>query len=66
MSLFKFFFTGISAVIVPKPIQGLALGKKEDKLGIRGSSTCSLIFEDCKVPKENLLGKTGMGFKVNL
>lgn len=55
---------GISAIIVPKPIDGLDLGKKEDKLGIRASSTCSLIFEDCKVPKENLLGETGLGFKV--
>ncbi|XP_046738076.1 short-chain specific acyl-CoA dehydrogenase, mitochondrial [Diprion similis] len=55
---------GISAVIAPKPINGLSLGKKEDKLGIRGSSTCSLIFEDCVVPEENLLGKSGMGFKI--
>lgn len=55
---------GISALIVPKPIAGLSLGKKEDKLGIRGSSTCSLIFEDCSVPKENLLGQPGMGFKI--
>ncbi|XP_015523695.1 short-chain specific acyl-CoA dehydrogenase, mitochondrial [Neodiprion virginianus] len=55
---------GISAVIAPKPINGLSLGKKEDKLGIRGSSTCSLIFEDCVVPKENLLGQPGMGFKI--
>lgn len=55
---------GISAFIVPKPTNGLELGKKEDKLGIRGSSTCSLIFEDCKVPKENLLGELGFGFKV--
>lgn len=43
---------------------GLSLGKKEDKLGIRGSSTCSLIFEDCSVPSENLLGEPGMGFKI--
>lgn len=55
---------GISAFIVPKPTNGLELGKKEDKLGIRGSSTCSLIFEDCKVPKENLLGELGFGFKI--
>lgn len=55
---------GISAFIVPKPTNGLSLGKKEDKLGIRGSSTCSLIFEDCEVPPENLLGKEGMGFKI--
>ncbi|CAH4027878.1 short-chain specific acyl-CoA dehydrogenase, mitochondrial [Pieris brassicae] len=55
---------GISAFIVPKPIKGLELGKKEDKLGIRGSSTCSLIFEDCSIPKESILGQPGMGFKI--
>jgi butyryl-CoA dehydrogenase len=42
----------------------LSLGKKEDKLGIRGSSTCSLIFEDCSIPKDNLLGELGLGFKI--
>lgn len=55
---------GISAFIVDKPTEGLSLGKKEDKLGIRGSSTCSLIFEDCRVPEENLLGEPGLGFKI--
>ncbi|KAG7164967.1 short-chain specific acyl-CoA dehydrogenase, mitochondrial-like [Homarus americanus] len=55
---------GISAFIVPKPIEGLSLGKKEDKLGIRGSSTCNLIFEDCQIPSENMLGAPGMGFKI--
>lgn len=55
---------GISAIIVPKPIEGLELGKKEDKLGIRGSSTCLLQFDNCKVPKENLLGEPGFGFKI--
>lgn len=55
---------GISAFIVPKPIKGLELGKKEDKLGIRGSSTCSLIYEDCEIPKENILGQPGLGFKI--
>lgn len=55
---------GISAFVVPKPTNGLSLGKKEDKLGIRGSSTCNLIFEDCEISKENLLGKEGMGFKI--
>ncbi|XP_076237567.1 activator-recruited cofactor subunit 42 isoform X2 [Calliopsis andreniformis] len=55
---------GISAFIVDKPIEGLSLGKKEDKLGIRGSSTCSLIFEECKLSGENLLGELGMGFKI--
>lgn len=55
---------GISAFIVPKPTEGLTLGKKEDKLGIRASSTCSLIFENCCIPKENLLGEPGFGFKI--
>ncbi|CAK1590465.1 unnamed protein product [Parnassius mnemosyne] len=55
---------GISAFIVPKPIKGLELGKKEDKLGIRGSSTCSLIFEDCEIPKDSILGEPGLGFKI--
>lgn len=55
---------GISAFVVPKPTAGLSLGKKEDKLGIRGSSTCNLIFEDCQIPQENLLGNTGYGFKI--
>ena len=55
---------GISAFIVDMDSPGLSLGKKEDKLGIRGSSTCTVIFEDCKVPKENLLGSPGMGFKI--
>lgn len=55
---------GISAFLVPKPTAGLSLGKKEDKLGIRGSSTCYLIFEDCEVPSDNLLGEPGLGFKI--
>lgn len=55
---------GISAFVVPKPTAGLSLGKKEDKLGIRGSSTCNLIFEDCLIPQENLIGKPGYGFKI--
>jgi len=55
---------GISAFLVPKPCEGLSLGKKEDKLGIRASSTCNLILENCRIPKENLLGKPGQGFKI--
>jgi len=43
---------------------GFSLGKKEDKLGIRGSSTSNLIFEDCSIPEENILGEPGMGFKI--
>ncbi len=55
---------GISAFAVPMPTPGLSLGKKEEKLGIRASSTCNLIFEDCHIPRENLLGEEGQGFKI--
>ncbi|KPU26857.1 acyl-CoA dehydrogenase [Caloranaerobacter sp. TR13] len=55
---------GISAFIVEKGFEGFSIGKKEAKMGIRGSSTCELIFENCRVPKENLLGKEGQGFKI--
>ena len=55
---------GISAFIVEKDSPGFRVGKKELKMGIRGSSTCELIFENCRVPKENLLSKEGKGFKV--
>merc|ERR1712098_963517 len=55
---------GISCFVVPKPTEGLSLGKKEDKLGIRASSTSNVIFEDCRIPKENLIGQPGMGFKI--
>lgn len=53
---------GISAFILEKGMPGFTIGKHEKKMGIRGSSTCELIFEDVKVPKENLLGKVGKGF----
>ena len=53
---------GISAFIVEKDFPGFSIGKVEDKLGIRGSSTTELIFENCIVPKENLIGKEGKGF----
>lgn len=55
---------GISAFIVEAGTPGFTIGKKEKKLGIRGSSTCELIFEDCKIPVENMLGGEGKGFKV--
>ena len=55
---------GISAFIVEKDFPGFSIGKKEDKLGIRASSTTELIFEDCVVPKENLIGKEGKGFGI--
>lgn len=55
---------GISAFIVERGYKGFSIGKKEKKLGIRGSATCELIFENCEVSKENLLGKEGKGFKI--
>ncbi|MCM8800987.1 MAG: acyl-CoA dehydrogenase family protein [Candidatus Omnitrophica bacterium] len=57
---------GASAFIVEKNTPGFSFGKKEDKLGIRASSTRELIFTDCKIPKENLLGKEGMGFIITM
>jgi len=57
---------GASAFIVEKDTPGFTFGKKEEKLGIRASSTRELIFTDCKVPKENLLVKEGMGFIVTM
>ncbi len=55
---------GISAFIVEKSFPGFSVGKHEEKMGIRGSATSELIFEDCIVPKENLLGELNQGFKV--
>ena len=55
---------GISAFIVERDTPGFTVGKKEDKMGINASDTRELIFRDCRIPKENLLGKEGMGFKI--
>ena len=55
---------GVSAFLVPANTPGLTRGKKEPKLGIRASATSELIFENCKIPTENLLGKEGEGFKI--
>jgi butyryl-CoA dehydrogenase len=57
---------GASSFIIEKGTPGFTFGKKEDKFGIRASSTCELIFTDCKVPKENLLFREGMGFIVTM
>ena len=57
---------GVSAFIVEKSFPGFSVGREEKKMGIRGSSTTELVMEDCVVPKENLLGKEGQGFKIAL
>jgi butyryl-CoA dehydrogenase/short/branched chain acyl-CoA dehydrogenase len=55
---------GITAFLIERHMPGFTVGKKEDKLGIRASSTCELILEDCRVPKENVLGEVGKGYKL--
>jgi alkylation response protein AidB-like acyl-CoA dehydrogenase len=59
-------YRGITAFIVEKATEGFSVGKKENKLGIRASSTTELILEDCKVPKENVLGEVGKGYKTSI
>jgi butyryl-CoA dehydrogenase/short/branched chain acyl-CoA dehydrogenase len=59
-------YRGITAFIVEKSFEGFSVGKKENKLGIRASSTTELILEDCRVPKENVLGLVGKGYKVSI
>src|SRR5450432_823068 len=57
-------YKGITAFLIEKDFPGFTVGKKEDKLGIRASSTCELILEDCQVPKSNVLGEVGKGYKI--
>ncbi len=57
-------YKGITAFVVERGMEGFSVSKKENKLGIRASSTCEILFEDCKVPKENILGEYGKGYKV--
>jgi acyl-CoA dehydrogenase len=57
-------YKGITAFLVEKDAPGFTLGKKEDKLGIRASSTCELVFRDCLVPAANILGEPGKGYKI--
>ena len=57
-------YKGITAFIIEREFEGFSVGKKEDKLGIRASSTCELILDNCVVPKENVLGEAGKGYKV--
>jgi butyryl-CoA dehydrogenase/short/branched chain acyl-CoA dehydrogenase len=57
-------YKGITAFLVEKATHGFSVGKKEDKLGIRASSTCEIVLDDCHVPAENLLGEPGKGYKI--
>jgi len=57
-------YKGITAFIIERDFPGFQVGKKEDKTGIRASSTCELILEDCRVPRENVLGEPGKGYKI--
>jgi acyl-CoA dehydrogenase len=57
-------YRGITAFLVERGAAGFTVGKKEDKLGIRASSTCELLFEECRVPRANVLGEVGKGYKV--
>lgn len=59
-------YRGITAFIVEKGFEGFSVGKKENKLGIRASSTTEIILEDCRVPRENVLGEVGKGYKVSI
>jgi alkylation response protein AidB-like acyl-CoA dehydrogenase len=59
-------YKGITAFIVEKQFDGFSVGKKEDKLGIRASSTTELILDNCKVPKVNVIGEIGKGYKVSI
>jgi len=57
-------YKGITAFLIERNFPGFAVGKKEDKLGIRASSTCELILDDCRVPKANVVGEIGQGYKI--
>jgi butyryl-CoA dehydrogenase/short/branched chain acyl-CoA dehydrogenase len=57
-------YKGITAFLVERGFRGFSLGKKEDKLGIRASSTCELVLDECEVPVENVLGEVGRGYKI--
>ena len=57
-------YRGITAFLVERGTPGFAVGHKEDKMGIRASSTCELLFDDCRVPAENVVGEVGKGYKI--
>jgi short/branched chain acyl-CoA dehydrogenase len=59
-------YKGITGFLIERDFPGFAVGKKEDKLGIRASSTCELILEACRVPAENVLGPVGQGYKISI
>src|ERR1019366_3729692 len=57
-------YRGITAFLIEREFPGFQVGKKEDKLGIRPSSTCELVLDNCRVPKENVIGAVGKGYKI--
>jgi alkylation response protein AidB-like acyl-CoA dehydrogenase len=57
-------YKGVTAFLIERDFPGFSVGKKEDKLGIRASSTCELILDDCRVPKANVIGEVGQGYKI--
>src|SRR5437764_363785 len=57
-------YKGVTAFLIEREFPGFQVGKKEDKLGLRASSTCELILDNCRVPRENVLGEPGQGYKV--
>jgi butyryl-CoA dehydrogenase/short/branched chain acyl-CoA dehydrogenase len=57
-------YRGITCFLVERDCEGFKVGKKEDKLGIRASSTCELILDNCRVPKENVMGEVGKGYRI--
>jgi butyryl-CoA dehydrogenase/short/branched chain acyl-CoA dehydrogenase len=57
-------YKGITAFLIERDFPGFQIGKKEDKLGLRASSTCELILDNCRVPRENVIGEVGMGYKI--
>jgi alkylation response protein AidB-like acyl-CoA dehydrogenase len=57
-------YKGVTAFVIERDFPGFSVGKKEDKLGIRASSTCELLFDNCRTPKENVLGEFGKGYKI--
>jgi alkylation response protein AidB-like acyl-CoA dehydrogenase len=57
-------YKGVTAFLVEREFPGFQVGKKEDKLGLRASSTCELILDNCRVPRENLMGEVGQGYKI--